>query len=161
VYREAPVVARKTPTPEPAPAPMPTESAAPAATPATPTPPASTAPSAAPAIPADATPRSNAPAQPAASAAPKEVSHVDCNIAQPDYPAMSMRHNESGTAVVRFVVGVDGHVESVKIQQSSGYQRLDDAALGAVRSGTCHPWKQAGVPVRVAYAQPFVFGLRN
>lgn len=86
---------------------------------------------------------------------------MDCNIAQPAYPVMSQRHGETGTAVVRFIVGVDGRVESAKIQQSSGYERLDDAALGAVRGGTCRPWKEAGVAVRVAYAQPFVFGLGN
>lgn len=96
-----------------------------------------------------------------ANAVPKEVSHVDCNIAQPDYPEAARRRGESGTAVVRFVVGVDGRVESARIQQSSGSARLDDAALGALHGSACRPWKEAGVPVRVAYAQPFVFGLGN
>ena len=90
-----------------------------------------------------------------------DVSHVDCNIAHPDYPAMAQRRGEAGTAVVRFVVGANGRVESAKIQQSSGYAQLDNAALDVVKSGTCRPWKEAGVAVRVAYAQPFVFGLGN
>ncbi|HEY1611830.1 MAG TPA: energy transducer TonB [Paraburkholderia sp.] len=153
VRHESPEVARETPAPSPtpAPAPLPLEPPAPAATAAPP----------APAAPSPTATAAEATAQPsAARAAPKVVSHVDCNIAQPAYPAQSLRRNESGTAVVRFVVGVDGRVESAKIQQSSGYPRLDDAALGAVRGGNCRPWKEAGVPVRVAYAQPFVFGLR-
>ena len=143
-------------TPQPAPSPEP-------ATPATPTQPAATTTAAArSASLAPAAAQSSAPATPSvANTPPKEVSHVDCNIAQPDYPEASRRRGESGTAVVRFVVGVDGRVESAKIQQSSGYARLDEAALDVLRSGTCRPWKEAGVPVRVAYAQPFVFGLGN
>jgi protein TonB len=147
VHHETPVLAHETPTPAAAPA-----APEPAAPPTPATPPAATT----------APPATAASAQsPAANAAPKQVSHVDCNIGQPAYPVMSQRHNETGTAVVRFVVGADGHVESAKILHSSGYARLDDAALDAVRGGTCRPWKEAGVPVRVAYAQPFVFGLGN
>lgn len=86
---------------------------------------------------------------------------MDCSIAQPDYPQAAQRRGESGTAVVRFVVGVDGRVESAQIQKSSGYPRLDEAALAAVQGGSCRPWREGGVPVRVAYAQPFVFGLGN
>jgi len=154
-HRQAPAPARTKPIPTPTPpavvpSPSPPESAAPAATP-----PAQPTAAAAP-----APPRAAAQA-PAVNAPPKNVSHVDCNIAQPDYPAMAQRRGETGTAVVRFVVGVDGRVESATVQHSSGYARLDAAALDAVRGGTCRPWKEAGVAVRVAYAQPFVFGLGN
>lgn len=126
---------------------------APTETPATAAPP--TAPPAAPPSPAPA------PAPPPATQAPKQVSHVDCSIAQPDYPDAARRRGESGTAVVRFVVGVDGHIESTQVVKSSGYARLDSAALDALRSATCHPTLDAGVPVRVVFEQPFVFGLNN
>ncbi len=93
--------------------------------------------------------------------APKPVSHVDCNIAQPDYPDAAQRRGEAGTAIVRFVVDVDGRIESAQIVRSSGYARLDNAALDALRNGTCRPSLDSGVPVRVVFEQPFVFGLVN
>jgi periplasmic protein TonB len=117
--------------------------------------------------PAPSTPATSAPpaAQPAAPPqvmrAPKPVSHVDCRIPQPDYPEAARRRGESGTAVVRFVVGVDGRVERTELLRSSGYTRLDNAALDALRSSTCHPSLDGGVPVRVVFEQPFVFGLGN
>ena len=155
--RETREPARETPLPAPSATPAPEAAPAPATPPAPAAPPATP-----PAATAPTTPqRSASPAQAAANAPPKDVSHVDCNIGQPDYPAAARRRGETGTAVVRFVVGVDGRVESAKIERSSGSSRLDDAALAAVRGGTCHPWKEAGQPVRVAYAQPFVFGLGN
>jgi len=159
VHRPTPPVAREAPRPAPSATPSPA-APAPAEPAATATPPAAQSAAPAPAAP-DAAQRSASPQPSLANAPPKEVSHVDCNIAQPDYPEAARRRGESGTAVVRFVVGVDGRVESAKIQQSSGYPRLDDAALGALRGGACRPWKENGVPVRVAYAQPFVFGLGN
>ncbi|WP_185219114.1 energy transducer TonB [Paraburkholderia dinghuensis] len=116
--------------------------------------PTTAAPSAAP-----STPEPTAPPQ--AMRAPKPVSHVDCSIAQPDYPEAAQRRGEAGTAVVRFVVDVDGRIESAQIVRSSGYTRLDNAALDALRSGTCRPSRDAGVPVRVVFEQPFVFGLAN
>ncbi|HTH61068.1 MAG TPA: energy transducer TonB [Paraburkholderia sp.] len=156
VHRETPAATtRELPTPVPVPTPATPSTAPSPAQAASATPPA-------PSDTAQAPTQHAAPAQPlAANAPPKTVSHVDCNIAQPDYPEVSQRRNEIGTAVIRFVVGVDGRVESASVQQSSGYARLDDAALGAVRGGTCRPWKDGGVAVRVAYTQPFVFGLRN
>lgn len=92
---------------------------------------------------------------------PKPVSHVDCRIAQPDYPEAAQRRSETGTAVVRFVVGTDGHIESTRLLRSSGHARLDEAALTALKDSTCHPTLEAGVPVRVVFEQPFVFGLEN
>src|ERR1700761_909472 len=144
------------PTPKPTPMPLPV-----AASPA-PTPGAKSA------LPAPA-----APAAPAAAAAPtigrptmeisapKNVSHLDCNIAKPDYPALSRRRGETGTAYVRFVVGLTGNLENIELKKSSGYDRLDDAALAAVRASACKPYLENGQPVRAAYSQPFDFNLTD
>jgi protein TonB len=91
--------------------------------------------------------------------APKDVSHLDCNIAAPEYPALSRRRNETGTAVVRFVVGLTGRIENIELKKTSGSSRLDDAALDAMRASACKPYKENGEPVRAAYSQPFVFSL--
>jgi protein TonB len=96
-----------------------------------------------------------------ASTAPKNVSHVDCTIPKPDYPDISKRRGENGTAIVRFVVGLTGRIETVQLQTSSGYARLDEAALAAVHASVCQPYSENGAPVRAAYSQSFVFGLSD
>jgi protein TonB len=96
-----------------------------------------------------------------ASTAPKNVSHVDCTIPKPDYPEISKRRSESGTAIVRFVVGLGGGIETVLLQKSSGYERLDEAALAAVHASVCRPYSENGTVVRAAYSQSFVFGLTD
>jgi periplasmic protein TonB len=119
-----------------------------------------------PAQPAPETPPA-APAAPAigretlAISAPKDVSHLDCNVAKPDYPDLSRRRSESGTAVVYFVVGLTGRIEDIQLQKSSGYTRLDDAALDAMRGSACRPYLENGKPIRAAYSQPFAFSLTN
>ncbi|GLU30164.1 TonB family protein [Trinickia caryophylli] len=147
-----------------APAPMRTPAPnAPAAPPAPAPEPAQSTP--APAAPSDA---ANHAAQQQAAApavgretlaisAPKNVSHLDCRIVKPDYPALSRRRGETGTAEVRFVVGLTGAIESITLAKSSGYPRLDDAAMAAMRSSSCRPYLENGSPVRAAYTQPFAF----
>lgn len=96
-----------------------------------------------------------------ALSAPKDVSHLDCIIAAPEYPALSRRRNETGTAVVRFVVGLTGRIENIELKKTSGSSRLDDAALDAMRASACKPYRENGEPVRAAYSQPFVFSLED
>ncbi len=133
----------------------------------------SPAPSPTPAPAADPTPAPAAPAPAAPAAvpgparetmqvsAPKNVPTLQCNFVKPDYPSMSRRRGESGTAYVHFVVGVTGKLESVDLQKSSGYPRLDDAALDAMRSTTCRPYIENGQAIRAARTQPYNFGLTD
>ena len=94
-------------------------------------------------------------------AAPKNVAHLSCNIAQPDYPSMSRRRGETGTAVIRLTVGLSGKIENVTLQKSSGSSRLDDAALEAVRGSACSPYKENGEAIRATATVPFVFSLND
>ncbi|HTR08481.1 MAG TPA: energy transducer TonB [Paraburkholderia sp.] len=96
-----------------------------------------------------------------ALSAPKNVSHLDCRIAQPEYPVLSKRRGEVGIAYVRFVVSLTGRIEDVELKQSSGFSRLDDAALAAMHDSSCNPYTEAGQPVRAAYTQPFDFSLHE
>ncbi|MDR6502545.1 protein TonB [Burkholderia ambifaria] len=149
-----PVPKAAKPTPQPV-----TQSPAPSPTPA----PAAADPTPAPAAPA--------PAAPAAAPGParetmqvsaqKNVPTLQCNFVKPDYPSMSRRRGESGTAYVHFVVGVTGKIESIDLQKSSGYPRLDDAALDAMRSTTCRPYIENGQAIRAARTQPYSFGLTD
>jgi protein TonB len=146
------------PTPKPVLTPLPVAQASPPRPIAAPEP-------APPAPPAAAAPAPQEPGTPAAGkptialSAPKNVSYLDCSIVQPDYPALSRRHGEMGTAMVRFVVGLTGKIESIELKRSSGYDRLDQAALDAMHSSSCKPYLENGEPIRAAYTQPFNFSL--
>ncbi|BBU27200.1 protein TonB [Burkholderia sp. THE68] len=139
--------------PKPTPLPVteaPSQIAAPAPEPTPPAPPQPVAPAA----PAIGKPTMDL-------AAPKNVAHLSCNIAQPDYPAMAKRRGETGTAVIRLTVGLAGKIENVTLQKSSGSSRLDDAALDAVRGSACSPYKENGEAIRATATVPFVFSLND
>jgi periplasmic protein TonB len=122
--------------------------------------------------PTPAPPAPPAPAEPAAAApavgrptmeiaAPKNVSTANCAMIQAAYPAVSRRHNETGRALVSFVVGVTGRIENITLKKSSGFPRLDDAALEAAHASTCQPYKENGLAIRVAFIQPYDFVLNE
>lgn len=67
----------------------------------------------------------------------------------PRYPLESRRKREQGTVLLMLTLALDGSVESVAISRSSGFARLDDAALDAVRRWRWNPVIQGGEPVRV------------
>ena len=94
-----------------------------------------------------------------AVAAPKHVEHAECRIVKPAYPELSKRRGEAGTATVRFVIGTTGAIDTVSLAKSSGFTRLDDAAVDALRASSCQPYLENGSPIRVSYTQAFTFGL--
>jgi protein TonB len=51
----------------------------------------------------------------------------------PAYPAFARRTREQGKVMLRVRVDASGQVAGIEIHKSSGSQRLDDAALAAVR----------------------------
>ena len=55
------------------------------------------------------------------------------NCANPEYPSISRRMEESGTVSLLFLVDVDGKVLEGRVDKSSGYSRLDTAALNALQ----------------------------
>ncbi|MFM0204648.1 energy transducer TonB [Paraburkholderia fungorum] len=135
----------------------------------TPTPlPEAAAPAPTPVAPADPTPA--APAAQAAPAvgrptmditAPKNVSHIECSMITPDYPALSKRRGETGTAYVTFVIGPTGKVESISLKKSSGFSRLDDAAIAAAHASSCKPYLENGQAIRATATQPYNFNLND
>jgi protein TonB len=77
----------------------------------------------------------------------------------PVYPAFSQRMGEEGKVVLRVELDTEGRVDAVRIVTSSGYKRLDEAALTAVRTWRCNPPLRDGQPVRAIALQPFQFNL--
>ncbi len=47
---------------------------------------------------------------------------------KPAYPSASLRANETGVVLLSFLIDVDGRVLESRVERSSGYRRLDDAA---------------------------------
>lgn len=74
-------------------------------------------------------------------AAPKHVERtapvIDAqrNCAKPEYPSASRRLDEAGTVTLRFLIDVSGQVLESKVETSSGFARLDEAARTAL--GRC------------------------
>lgn len=79
----------------------------------------------------------------------------------PDYPMFAKRMNEQGKVVLRVELGEDGRVANATVRTSSGYQRLDEAALSAVKTWRCKPTMQNGAAVRAVALQPFSFILEG
>jgi protein TonB len=79
----------------------------------------------------------------------------------PAYPAQSRRFGETGVVVLRVELDETGRVAVARVSSSSGHVRLDDAALGAVKTWRCTPALRNGQPVRAVALQPFKFILQG
>lgn len=79
----------------------------------------------------------------------------------PAYPAFSRRMGEEGTVVLRVELDEQGEVCAARVSSSSGFARLDEAALAAVRTWRCNPAQRNGQPVRAFALQPFKFILQG
>jgi TonB family protein len=60
----------------------------------------------------------------------------------PHYPALSVRHREEGTVSLRALVDSGGRVSDVRVEHTSGFARLDESAMHAVRQWTFAPTAQ-------------------
>ena len=78
---------------------------------------------------------------------------------KPSYPAMSKRMGEQGKVVVHVLIGADGLPQKAEIKQSSGFERLDKAALNTVMSWKYVPGKRGGVSEAMWFNVPINFVL--
>jgi len=115
--------------------------------------PAHQAPSALPAITAApaavAMPAPPAPAALAAPARPPVVVAAAARMdscAKPRYPPASERLHEEGVVSLKFLISENGQVLSGSVEKSSGYKRLDDAALAALSLCKFRPATVDGKP---------------
>jgi len=79
--------------------------------------------------------------------------------APPLYPRLSRKLREQGTVVLQLTVLASGKVADVTVQQSSGYPRLDQAALSAVQHWRYQPAQRAGEAIDYRYRQRVEFSL--
>nr|WP_306878076.1 energy transducer TonB [Variovorax boronicumulans] len=131
---------------EPKPTPAPQAPAGTTEPPPPPAPPAAPTPPAPPALP---------PAPPAPPAVQLPSSNADY-LQNPKavYPAMSKRLGEQGKVIVKVLVGVDGLPKSAEVKKSSGFDRLDEAAIEYIMKCRFVPGKVNGVVQAMSYDAP-------
>ena len=122
---------------------------------------------------ADPTPAANAPtavphaAAPTPVAAPAAAPKLELPSSdaaylhnpKSDYPRISRQRNEQGRVLVSVLIGTDGTAQRAEIKLSSGYERLDQAALATVKSWRYVPGKRGGVPEAMWFNVPINFVL--
>lgn len=120
----------------------------------------------APPVQASLAPIAEAPAAPAPPAppAPPVVQMPSSNAdylqnPKPAYPPLSKRLGEQGKVVIRVLIGVDGVPQKAEMRQSSGFDRLDQAALTTVLKWRYVPGKRGGVAEEMWFNVPINFVL--
>lgn len=82
------------------------------------------------------------------------------NNPAPAYPAISRRLGEQGKVVIRVLIDKDGTPQQGDIGQSSGYARLDQAALRAVMDWRYVPGRRDGTVQDMWFNVPIHFALQ-
>lgn len=83
------------------------------------------------------------------------------NNPKPSYPRLSKRMGEQGEVRLRVLVSVDGRVASVQLSRSSGFERLDEAAMESVKQWRFKPATQGGETLETWVEVPVKFVLEN
>lgn len=79
----------------------------------------------------------------------------------PRYPAMSRQLQEEGRVEVLVEVSAEGLPGKVSLKSSSGFPRLDKAALDVVQTWRFVPANRGGQPEASTVTVPLVFSLQN
>jgi periplasmic protein TonB len=104
-----------------------------------------------------------APAKPTTSAPKVELPSASAdylNNPPPTYPPASKRMRETGSVLLHVWVTADGRADRVELRQSSGFDRLDEAAMAAVRQWRFVPGHRDGVAAAMWVNVPVSFELR-
>ena len=78
---------------------------------------------------------------------------------RPPYPRVARRRGYEGTVIVRALVGMDGLVNEVRLDKSSGHETLDDAALQTVQRWAFEPAERGSEKIEMWVRIPLRFSL--
>ena len=87
----------------------------------------------------------------------QNVAYFDKKKCTPKYPRVSRKRGEKGKVLVRVFINRDGSSEKVEIEQSSGFNRLDKAAMDSAKKCRFVPAKRNGKPVKTLATIPYTF----
>lgn len=116
-------------------------------------------------------PAAAAPSKPAPPAAPPKQEIVEekveppkfgvayLNNPPPEYPRLSQRAGEEGKVLMKVLVSAEGRPESVDVISSSGFERLDKAAVNAVKQWRFEPARKGGKALSAYVNVPLSFSL--
>lgn len=77
----------------------------------------------------------------------------------PDYPTLSRRVGEQGRVLLRVFVAEDGTPQAVQLENGSGYSRLDQAAMDAVKKWRFIPARRGNQAISAYVLVPLKFSL--
>lgn len=83
------------------------------------------------------------------------------NNPAPKYPASSRRAGEQGRVLLKVLVSEQGTPEEIELDTSSGSERLDQAAMDAVKKWSFIPAKRSNQPVSAYVLVPVKFSLNS
>lgn len=109
------------------------------------------------------------PALPLATVAPETTPNVvpprsdaaHLNNPPPTYPPVSRRIGEAGQVMLEVHIQPDGSVGEIRVKRSSGFDRLDEAAIRAVRHWRYLPARRGDQAIAWWYLQPIIFSLNS
>jgi len=77
------------------------------------------------------------------------------------YPSISRNAGEEGRPMVRVCIGENGKLDSAEIGESSGFPRLDEAAIRVAKASRYKAATQAGKPIAQCANLPIRFSLKK
>ncbi|MFN3861984.1 MAG: energy transducer TonB, partial [Roseateles sp.] len=75
------------------------------------------------------------------------------------FPPLARRAGEQGTVVLRITVDASGRLKHATVHRSSGFERIDQAALQDIRSARFVPYMEDGKPVEWQTLAPLAYEL--
>jgi periplasmic protein TonB len=106
-----------------------------------------------------------APPPPVAAAVVRTALKPNPRASQPNvdeyYPPTSTRLGEEGIAKVKVCVGTNGRVIDATLEESSGFERLDQAAIKVAKLYRFNPATENGKPVEACAPMPLRFQIKD
>lgn len=90
---------------------------------------------------------------------PPRADAAHLNNPVPAYPSASRRFGEQGRVLLDVFILADGSVGEIRLKRTSGFARLDEAALDAVRRWRFVPARHGDQPIALWHVQPITFSL--
>ncbi len=76
---------------------------------------------------------------------------------KPEYPKASLRSGEEGTVILRVLIQADGTAGRIEIANTSGFPRLDESAIKAVKTWKFRPATKKGAVIAKTMEIPVTF----